>query len=66
MAISQISVFVENRPGRLADITAVCQQGLNTVIGELLIAVGGHATVVQPVHQLFPLRIPRTTAFSAL
>ena len=23
MAISQISVFVENRPGRLADITAV-------------------------------------------
>ena len=37
----------------LADITAVCQQGLNTVIGELLIAVGGHATVVQPVHQLF-------------
>ncbi len=24
----------------LADITAVCQQGLNTVIGELLIAVG--------------------------
>lgn len=26
MAISQISVFVENRPGRLADITAVLAQ----------------------------------------
>ncbi len=37
----------------LADITAVCQQGLNTVIGKLLVAVGGHAAVVQPVHQFF-------------
>ena len=27
------------------------QQRLNTVVGELLVAVGSHATVVQPVHQ---------------
>lgn len=47
MAISQISVFVENRPGRLADITAVLAK---TAL----------------ISALFPLRIPRTTAFSAL
>ena len=35
----------------LSDIAAIRQQSLNTVIGELLVAVGGHATVVQPVHQ---------------
>ena len=37
----------------LSDIAAIRQQSLNTVIGELLVAVGGHATVVQPVHQFF-------------
>ena len=35
----------------LSDIAAIRQQSLNTVIGELLVTVGGHATVVQPVHQ---------------
>ena len=35
------------------DVPFVRQQRLNTVVGELLIAVGGHATVVQPVHQFF-------------
>jgi hypothetical protein len=33
------------------DVPFVRQQLLNTVVGELLVAVGGHATVVQPVHQ---------------
>ena len=36
-----------------SDVTFVRQQRLNTVVGKLLIAVGGHATVVQPVHQFF-------------
>ena len=35
------------------NVLFVRQQLLNTVVGELLIAVGGHATVVQPVHQFF-------------
>ena len=35
------------------DVPFVRQQLLNTVVGKLLIAVGGHATVVQPVHQFF-------------
>ena len=33
------------------NVPFVRQQRLNTVVGELLVAVGGHATVVQPVHQ---------------
>ena len=37
----------------LTDITAVCQQGLNTIISKLLVAVSGHSAVVQPVHQFF-------------
>ena len=36
-----------------SDVTFVRQQRLNTVVGELLVAVGGHTTVVQPVHQFF-------------
>ena len=36
-----------------SDVPFVRQQLLNTVVGELLVAVGGHATVVQPVHQFF-------------
>ena len=36
-----------------SDVPFVRQQRLNTVVGELLVAVGGHATVVQPVHQFF-------------
>ena len=35
-----------------SDVTFVRQQLLNTVIGELLVAVGSHTAVVQPVHQL--------------
>ena len=35
------------------DVPFVRQQRLNTVVGKLLITVGGHATVVQPVHQFF-------------
>ena len=35
------------------NVPFVRQQRLNTVVGELLVAVGGHATVVQPVHQFF-------------
>ena len=34
-----------------SDVPFVRQQLLNTVVGELLVAVGGHAAVVQPVHQ---------------
>ena len=34
------------------NVPFVRQQSLNTVVGKLLITVGGHATVVQPVHQL--------------
>ncbi len=34
-----------------SDVPFVRQQRLNTVVGELLVAVGSHATVVQPVHQ---------------
>ena len=33
------------------NVPFVRQQRLNTVVGKLLVAVGGHATVVQPVHQ---------------
>ena len=36
-----------------SDVTFVRQQRLNTVVGELLVAVGSHTTVVQPVHQFF-------------
>ena len=36
-----------------SDVPFVRQQLLNTVVGELLVAIGGHATVVQPVHQFF-------------
>ena len=36
-----------------SDVPFVRQQRLNTVVGELLVAVGSHATVVQPVHQFF-------------
>ena len=36
-----------------SDVPFVRQQLLNTVVGKLLVAVGGHATVVQPVHQFF-------------
>ena len=36
-----------------SDVPFVRQQRLNTVVGKLLITVGGHATVVQPVHQFF-------------
>ena len=36
-----------------SDVPFVRQQRLNTVVGKLLVAVGGHATVVQPVHQFF-------------
>ena len=36
-----------------SDVPFVRQQRLNTVVGELLLTVGGHATVVQPVHQFF-------------
>ena len=36
-----------------SDVPLIRQQLLNTVVGELLVAVGGHATVVQPVHQFF-------------
>ena len=36
-----------------SDVPFVRQQRLNTVVGELLVAVGGHAAVVQPVHQFF-------------
>ena len=35
------------------DVPFVRQQLLNTIVGKLLVAVGGHATVVQPVHQFF-------------
>ena len=35
------------------DVPFVRQQRLNTVVGELLVAVGSHTTVVQPVHQFF-------------
>ena len=35
------------------NVPFVRQQRLNTVVGKLLITVGGHATVVQPVHQFF-------------
>jgi len=34
-----------------SDVPFVRQQLLNTVVSKLLITVGGHATVVQPVHQ---------------
>ena len=30
------------------DVPLICQQLLNTVVGKLLVTVGGHATVVQP------------------
>ena len=36
-----------------SDVPFVRQQRLNTVVGKLLLTVGGHATVVQPVHQFF-------------
>ena len=36
-----------------SDVPLICQQLLNTVVGELLVAVSGHAAVVQPVHQFF-------------
>ena len=36
-----------------SNVPFVRQQRLNTVVGKLLITVGGHATVVQPVHQFF-------------
>ena len=36
-----------------SDVPFVRQQLLNTVVGKLLVAVGGHAAVVQPVHQFF-------------
>ena len=39
-----------------SDVPFVRQQRLNTVVGKLLITVGGHATVVQPVHQFFHSR----------
>ena len=35
-----------------SDVPFVRQQLLNTVVGELLVAVGSHTAVVQPVHQL--------------
>lgn len=34
-----------------SDVPLIRQQRLNTVVGELLVAVGSHTTVVQPVHQ---------------
>ena len=34
-----------------SDVPFVRQQRLNTVVGKLLVAVGGYTTIVQPVHQ---------------
>ena len=36
-----------------SDVSFIRQQLLNTVVGELLVAVGSHTAVVQPVHQFF-------------
>ena len=39
-----------------SDVSFIRQQLLNTVVGEFLVAVGGHATVVQPVHDFLHAR----------
>ena len=56
MAISQISVFVENRPGRLADITAVLAKNSIDIRALSVACVCKHLTWIQTKQKL-PYRI---------